>query len=233
VLDTTEPPFDDVRVRRAFALAIDRAQFPGLLRGGEVPAASWIPAGMPFANAELGLPFDPERARALLREAGVDPAQLAPVKIVYNSDQTNKLVAEKVQAFWRDGLGVRVEVENREWKVYLRELSTDPPAVFRLGWGADFPDPDNFLNLFTSYSENNHTGWANPDYDALVERAAREPDTAERQRLYDRAQRILCEEDVPMVPLFDTSANFAVSPRVHGFVPSAMDLFFFEKVSAE
>jgi len=228
-----KPPFDDVRVRRAFALAIDRAQFPGLLRGGEVPAASWIPAGMPFANAELGLPFDPERARALLREAGVDPAQLAPVKIVYNSDQTNKLVAEKVQAFWRDGLGVRVEVENREWKVYLRELSTDPPAVFRLGWGADFPDPDNFLNLFTSYSENNHTGWANPDYDALVERAAREPDTAERQRLYDRAQRILCEEDVPMVPLFDTSANFAVSPRVHGFVPSAMDLFFFEKVSAE
>ena len=228
-----KPPFDDVRVRRAFALAIDRSQFPALLRGGEQPQSSWIPPGMPDANPELGLRFDPEQARALLREAGIDPAQLAPVKIVYNSDQTHKLVAEKVQAFWRDNLGVRVEVENREWKVYLKELSTDPPAVFRMGWGADFPDPDNFMNLFTSESENNHTGWGNRDYDALVARAAREADPAERQRLYDRAQRILCEEDVPIVPLFVTAANFAVQPRVRDFRPSPMDLFFFEQVRAE
>ena len=228
-----KPPFDDARVRRAFALAIDRSQFPEILRGGEQPWPSWIPPGMPDANAELGLRFDPERARALLREAGVDPARLAPVRIVYNSDQTHKLVAEKVQAFWRDNLGVRVELENREWKVFLKELQTDPPQVFRLGWGADFPDPDNFMNLFTSYSENNHTGWANPRYDELVQRAAREPDTKERQRLYDEAQRILCEDDVPIVPLFVTASNFAVQPRVHGFRPTAMDLYFFEQVSAE
>jgi oligopeptide transport system substrate-binding protein len=228
-----KPPFDDVRVRRAFALAIDRAQFPELLRGGEQPWSSWIPPGMPDANAQIGLRFDPERARSLLREAGVDPARLPPVRIVYNSDQTHKLVAEKVQAFWRDNLGVRVELVNREWKVFLRELATDPPEVFRLGWGADFPDPDNFMNLFTSYSENNHTGWVNPRYDELVQRAAREPDTEERQRLYDEAQRILCEEDVPIVPLFVAAANFAVKPRVHGFRPTAMDLYFFEQVSAE
>jgi oligopeptide transport system substrate-binding protein len=231
--NTRKPPFDDARVRRAFALAIDRAQFPELLRGGEQPWSSWIPPGMPHTNAELGLRFDPERARALLREAGVDPTRLPPVRIVYNSDQTHKLVAEKVQAFWRDNLGVRVELENREWKVFLKELSTDPPPVFRLGWGADFPDPDNFMNLFTSYSENNHTGWANPRYDELVQRAAREPDTKERQRLYDEAQRILCEDDVPIVPLFVTASNFAVQPRVHGFRPTAMDLYFFEQVSAE
>jgi len=231
--NTRRPPFDDARVRRAFALAIDRSQFPPLLRGGEQAWSSWIPPGMPAANRELGLRFDPGKARALLAEAGVDPAQLAPVRIVFNSDQAHKLVAEQVQAFWRDNLGVRVELAPREWKVFLKELANDPPPVFRLGWGADFPDPDNFMNLFTSYSENNHTGWANPRYDALVEEAAREPDLARRQALYDRAQRILCEEDVPIVPLFVTGANFAVAPRVQGFVPSAMDLFFFEKVSTE
>lgn len=227
------PPFDDPRVRRAFALAIDRAQFPPLLQGGELPWTSWIPPGMPHANPGLGLGFDPERARALLREAGVDPAALAPVRIVYNSDQTHKLVAEKVQALWREHLGVRVEIENREWKVFLKELTTNAPPVFRLGWGADFPDPDNFMNLFTSESENNHTGWANPRYDEIVLRAAREPDPAARQRLYDEAQRILCEEDVPIVPLFVVSSNFAVARRMHGFAPSPMDQYFFDQVSVE
>ena len=202
-------------------------------RAASRPWPSWIPPGMPAANGALGLRFDPERARALLREAGVDPAALAPVKIVFNSDPTHKLVAEKVQAFWRENLGVRVELVNREWKVFLKELQNEPPPVFRLGWGADFPDPDNFMNLFTSYSENNHTGWASPRYDALVERAAREPDPARRQTLYDEAQRLLCEEDVPIVPLFVTAANFALQPRVHGFQTSPMDLFFFEEVSAE
>lgn len=230
--DTRKPPFDDARVRRAFALAIDREAFPALLQGGELPWAAWIPPGMPHANADIGLRFDPERARALLREAGVDPARLEPVRIVYNSDQTHKLVAEKVQSFWRDNLGVRVVLENREWKVFLKELQSDPPPVFRLGWGADFPDPDNFMNLFTSYSENNKTGWANPRYDARVEQAAREPDPAERQRLYDEAQRLLCEEDAPIVPLFVTAANFVVSPRLSGFRPSAMDRYDFDRVVA-
>ena len=231
--DTKTPPFDDARVRRAFALAIDRAEFPPLLQGGEQAWASWIPPAMPHANAAIGLPFDPVRARALLAEAGIDPATLTPVRIVFNSDQTHKLVAEKVQALWRKHLGVRVELENREWKVFLKEVATNTPPVFRLGWGADFPDPDNFMNLFTSYSENNHTGWANPHYDALILRAASEPDTASRQKLYDEAQRILCEEDVPIVPLFVTAVNFAVSKRMHGFTPSPMDRYFFDEVSAE
>jgi oligopeptide transport system substrate-binding protein len=230
--DTTTPPFDDARVRRAFALAIDRDAFPAILQGGELPWPAWIPPGMPHANPEIGLRFDPKRARALLREAGVDPARLEPVRVVYNSDQTHKLVAEKVQAFWQEHLGVRVALENREWKVFLKELQTDPPPVFRLGWGADFPDPDNFMNLFTSYGENNKTGWGNPRYDALVEAAAREAEPAARQRLYDEAQRILCEEDVPIVPLFVTSANFAVAARLEGFRPSAMDRYDFDAVVA-
>ena len=188
---------------------------------------------MPYHNTGIGLPFDPDRARALLAEAGVDPAALPPIRLVYNSDQTHKLVAEKVQALWQEHLGVRVEIENREWKVFLKELLVDAPQVFRLGWGADFPDPDNFINLFTSYSYNNHTGWADPEYDALVARAAHERDPTRRQQLYDEAQRILVERDVPIVPFFVSSFNWAVASRVRGFTPNAMDILFLEEVRVE
>ena len=138
-----------------------------------------------------------------------------------------------MQALWQEHLGVTVEIENREWKVFLRELAVDAPPVFRLGWGADFPDPDNFINLFTSYSDNNHTGWADPEYDALVARAAAERDPARRQLLYDEAQRILVEREVPIVPLFVSSFNWAVASRVRGFTPNPMDILFLEEIEVE
>jgi oligopeptide transport system substrate-binding protein len=230
--NTTRPPFDDVRVRRALAMAIDRRQFPVVLQGGEIPSGAWLPPGMPHYNPAIGLPFDPVRARALLAEAGIDPAALAPIRVVYNTDQRHKLVAETVQAQWRENLGLRVELENREWKVFLKELVSDTPPVYRLGWGADFPDPDNFMNLFTSSSANNHTGWSDPRYDALIARAARESDFARRQALYDDAQRILCEEQVPIIPFFVSALNLAVAPRIEGFEPNAMDLYFLDRVKA-
>ena len=95
--NTREPPFDDSRVRRAFAMAIDRTELPKVLRGGEIPAAYWIPPGMPHHNPSIGLPFDPQGARRLLREAGVDPETLPPIRVVYNTDQTHRLVAQNVQ----------------------------------------------------------------------------------------------------------------------------------------
>jgi oligopeptide transport system substrate-binding protein len=229
--NTAEPPFDDVRVRRAFAMAIDRREFPVVLQGGELPASSWLPPGMPHANPEIGLPFDPARAQALLDEAGFDRAQ--PVEVVYNTNQVHKLVAENVQAQWQRHLGVTVELQNREWKVFLKELVTRTPMIYRLGWGADYPDPHNFMNLFTSTSANNHSGWSNARYDELVDRASREGDPTARQALYDEAQRILCEEDVPIVPFFVAPANFAVAASVTDFSPNAMDLLFLDRVSRE
>ena len=229
--NTALPPFDDPRVRRAFAMGIDRREFPKVLQGGEQPTGSWLPPGMPYSNPEIGLPFDPEAARALLAQAGFDRGQR--LRVVYNTDQRNKLVAENVQAQWRRNLGVDVELVNREWKVFLKELATRPPPVYRLGWGADYPDPHNFMNLFTTGSANNHTGWGNPRYDALVEQAARERSVARRQALYDEAQRILCEQDVPIVPFFVAPLNLAVAERVRGFEPNAMDIFFFDRVRVE
>jgi oligopeptide transport system substrate-binding protein len=228
--NTHDPPFDDARVRRAFSMAVDRRELPKVLRGGEIPAPYWIPPGMPYHNPKIGLPFDPEGARQLLAEAGVDPERLAPIRVVYNTDQTHRLVAQNMQEQWQRNLGVRIELQSREWKVFLRELATRAPPVYRLGWGADYPDPDNFMNLFTSYSANNHTGWGNPRYDRLVEEAASEGDAQRRQELYDEAQRILCERDVPIAPLFVSAINLLVKDRVRNFEANAMDLWFLDGV---
>jgi oligopeptide transport system substrate-binding protein len=86
-----------------------------------------------------------------------------------------------------------VELSNQEWKVYLSTINTDPPEIHRAGWGADFPDPHNFMNLFECNSGNNRTQWCNNKYDDLVEKAAQETDLEKRKELYDEAQEILTE----------------------------------------
>ena len=83
-------------------------------------------------------------------------------------------MAEAVQGMWQRNLGIVVGLENQEWKFYLKKLQNDPFPVFRDGWGADYPDPDNFMKLFTSNSGNNHLRWRNNRYDQLAESAARE-----------------------------------------------------------
>lgn len=220
---THKKPFDDARVRKAFALAIDRSVFPRILHGGEEPSTSWIPPGMLAHNAEIGLSFNPAEARRLLREAGYPDGEGFPqVTLGYNTDEDHKLVAEAIQGMWKQNLGVLVRLENQEWKVYLSRLASDPPHIFRLGWGADFPDPDNFMRLFTSTSGNNNTGWGNPRYDRLVDQAAREWNAGKRIQLYNQAQSILCETDVPIVPLFTTAESTLLSPRFTGLEYNSM-----------
>jgi oligopeptide transport system substrate-binding protein len=224
-------PFADPRVRRALAHAIDRSQIPLILKGEERPTASWIPRGMFAYNEGIGPKFDPGTAQRLLAEAGYPGGRGFPAfSISYNTDPANQLVAQFVQAQWKKHLGLNLVLEEMEWKVFLSRLNLDPPPVYRLGWGADFPDPDNFMNLFTSTSGNNHTRWKNPEYDRLVAEAAAERDPEKRRKLYDRAQRILTETDVPIISLFVTTKNMLVKPRVHGFKLNAMELLYLNRV---
>jgi oligopeptide transport system substrate-binding protein len=220
---TDRKPFDDVRVRKAFSMAVDRNVFPTILHGGEHPASSWIPPGLLAHNPRIGVNFNPPEARRLLREAGYPDGKGFPrVVLGYNTEEDHKLVAEAVQGMWQRNLGVVVTLENQEWKVYLKKLQNDPPHIFRLGWGADYPDPDNFMKLFTSSSGNNSTRWKNRRYDQLLEQAAREFDTAKRQKLYDEAQKILCETDLPIVPLFWTAESTLLSPHYTGLELNSM-----------
>ena len=231
---TDRKPFDDVRVRKAFSMAIDRSVFSKILHGGEQPATSWIPPGMFAHNPEIGLGYNLAEARRLLREAGYPDGKGFPqVTLGYNTNEDHKIVAEAIQGIWKQNLGVLVRLENQEWKVYLNKLNTDPPDIFRLGWGADYPDPDNFMKLFTSSSGNNNTRWKNPRYDRLLDLAAREFNREKRTRLYNEAQRILCETDIPIIPLFTTAESTVLSPRFTGLEVNSMGRSILRHVRAK
>ena len=132
---------------------------------------------------------------------------------------------------WKEYLGIKVNLINEEWKVYLSTINTDPPEIHRAGWGADFPDPHNFMNLFTCTSGNNRTGWCNPKYDELVEEAAQETAPEKRKALYDEAQIILTEIDVPIAPFYVSMQQNLIKPYVVGLEPNLLDMVLFNKAS--
>lgn len=229
--NVTKRPFNDARVRRALSHAIDRSQIPVILKGGQLPTASWIPKGMFGYNSKIGPAFDPDKARTLMAKAGYSGEKnFPPFSIAYNTDPTHRLIAQFVQAQWKEHLGLKVDLEDQEWKVYLKKLDIDPPPVFRLGWGADFPDPDNFMNLFISTSGNNRLQWKNERYDRLIARGAAEQDPETRQALYNEAQTLLTETDSAIISLFVAAQNVLVKPYVQNLGLNAMEWLYLKRV---
>jgi len=213
------PPFNDRRVRQAFAMAIHREQLVSILKGGQLPSTSWVPKGMFGYEPDIGLKHNPEKARALLKEAGFGPSRPFPkVTVFYDSSELNKTVAERLEFEWKSTLNLpKTDVATQEWKVYLDTLLRNSPPLWRMGWGADYPDPHNFLEVFHSQSGNNNTGWKNPRFDDLLARAASTADVAARRELYRQAQKLLLEEEAVIVPLFQTTVEMAVKPYLRGF----------------
>lgn len=227
-----KPPFDNVKVRKAFAQAIDRKQITELINGGQVPLSSWIPVGMFGYEAERGLKFDPEAAAKLLDEAGYkDRSKLPSIKLGFNSNEDHQRIAENVQAQLKKNLGVSVELRNEEWKVYLNSLKTDPPNMYRMGWVGDYPDPDNFMNLMTSYSENNKTGWKNAEYDKYIQEGASIVNRDQRKAVYSKAQALMTEQEVPVFPVYSSVTQNMISERVQNFPLNAMNRFPLKGVS--
>ncbi|HEY8278229.1 MAG TPA: peptide ABC transporter substrate-binding protein [Bdellovibrionota bacterium] len=227
----SKKPFDDVRVRRAFAHAIDRSQITSLLKGGQIPTTSWVPKGMPGYEPKVGLDFDVSKAKKLLAEAGYPDGKGFPaITFMFDTRDDHKMIAERLQAMWKKNLGVDLKAQNEDWKVYLNRLKADVPPMFRLGWGADYPDPDNFLALFTSYSGNNYTQWKSKEYDKLVELAAGESSMPKRVALYKKAQVLLTETDAVIMPLFVDALNVLVSPEVKNLDLNAMDILHLKDV---
>lgn len=226
-----KPPLDNPLVRKAIAMAIDRQQLVQMLAGGQLPLTGWIPSGMFGYEADRGLTFDPEKARELLKQAGFGPGSKLPkIEIKFNTNEDHQRIAENIQAQLKQNLGIEVELKNEEWKVYLNSLKSKTQQIFRLGWQADYPDPDNFMSVMLSYSENNHTNWKNAKYDELVNKAAGSLDREERQRLYSEAQKLLVEEEVPAVPLYSTVKHVLVNERVENYPLNVMEVFSFKGV---
>lgn len=216
----TKPPFDDVNVRRAFAMAIDRRSLiDNVTKGDQIPAHSFAPPGvfgnvaddMTVASFLVEDDYSQQLAEAqeLLAEAGYPDGEGINLLLMHNTSEAHAQIAQAVQAMWQEAFPkATVTIENQEWAVYLKTLlpdapDEDKPNVYRLGWCADYPDSNNWLNdVFNSKSDQNYAKFNNPEYDQLVEEAAFEPDPARREELYAQAERILIEQEVAIAPIY-------------------------------
>jgi oligopeptide transport system substrate-binding protein len=212
--NVTKAPVDNVHLRRALSLALDRNAIVTITAGGQQPAGFFSrpnfaasPTQEEYPYPEFGVATDPERAKEELQayfdETGTTLEDLPPITLAYNTSEAHALIAQAVQQQWNETLGIDVQVTNQEWQVYLDTLDEDPPQVWRLGWCKDYLDPNNFLkDVFYSTSGNNHTEWANAEFDAIVDEAAVLDDTQARKDLYSRAEQILTWEDAAMIPIY-------------------------------
>jgi len=212
--NVSRPPFDDLRVRRAFILATDRERLAEVaMRGYRFPATGgFVPPGMPGHSSGIGLPYNPDLARQLLAEAGYPGGCGLPVVEALTSG--NDMVREYLWVQWRETLGAEVNWETVEEYGVLRDrIDREPPHVFTLSWGAAYPDPDFFLRVSPVRRDSR---WRSETYDGLVEQARRVTDQEQRMRLYRQADRILVEEAVIM-PLMYGRMHLLVKPWVRKF----------------
>jgi oligopeptide transport system substrate-binding protein len=223
-INCTKPPFSDKRVRRALSLAIDRAQITGqILRAGQEPA-TWLTPRLPGYAPPAGLATDRAEARRLLAEAGFPEGRgLPPVEILFNTSDAHRQIAEAVQQQWQDALGVRVVLVNREWKAYIADMDRLEYTVVRASWVGDFLDPETFVGMWTRGGGNNRTGWGHDGFEAGLAAARRATDPADRAARYRAAERILVEDELPIIPLYIYVCQGLLSERVRGWHENLRD----------
>jgi oligopeptide transport system substrate-binding protein len=232
--NTTRPPLDNKRVRQALARAIDREAITRtVLRGSRVPAHSLVPPNTAGYNSTASIPSDFEAARRLLAEAGYPGGKGLPrIEIQMNVDPINASVFEALQQMWRRELGVDAVLSQLEYRVYLDNQNTLSYGASRSRWIGDYNDPSTFTDLFIGSGGNNDTGWASPDYDRLVARAAGEQDTTRRFALLQQAEALLLEDAV-IAPIFYGTRTYLLHPDVKGWRPSLLGIHLYQKLRIE
>jgi oligopeptide transport system substrate-binding protein len=225
------PPLDDKRVRRALALAIDRESITrNVTRGDELPAYAVSPSNDAGYSPRARLTGTVEDAQRLLTEAGYPGGVGLPtIELLYNTSGNNRLVCEALQEMWRKNLGVKVELVNQEWKVYLDSQHTQNYQLERTGWIADYPDPHVFLEIFETGNGNNDTNWSNADYDRLLHEALSAKDEGTRYEIYQKMDAILVDE-CPVIPLYHYTRPYLMRTQVKGSSPNALDNPFFKGI---
>ncbi|HEY3853905.1 MAG TPA: peptide ABC transporter substrate-binding protein [Verrucomicrobiae bacterium] len=222
--NVTRPPMNDKRVRQALAMSIDRhAITETIARAGEIPALCYTPPDMAGYTAKARIREDIPAARKLLAEAGYPDGKNFPrVELLYNTLQLHKAIAEALQEMWKQNLNIDIVLRNEEWKVYLDSMRRLDYSMSRAGWGADYMDPGTFLDVFTTGSGNNETGWSNPEYDRLCALAGSIGDQTARYDAYQKAEAILLDE-LPILPIYFQTRPRLILPSVKGWYPNLMD----------
>jgi oligopeptide transport system substrate-binding protein len=231
----TEAEFvDDVRVRRALSMAVDRQSLiDNVTKGGQEPAQWFCRPGLVGcptieSHPDLGVKYDPEAARTLLQEyldeKGMTVEDL-DITMMFNTSSGNQKIAEAVQGMWAEVLGVEVNLTNQEWKVFLKTCkSPESPQIYRSGWNLDYPDANNFTFEVTASGGNDNPvdadgvkgglHWYNEEFEQLVRLAAAERDPQQRIEYYAQAEQILAYEDAVIIPLYWYTSINVTKPHV-------------------
>ncbi len=223
--NVTRAPLDDVRVRKALALSIDReALVTKVTLANEIPAYNVVPPDLLTYQSEHKFAADLEEARRLLAEAGYPNGEGFPaIDVLYNSSEKHKIIAEAIQQMWRQNLGINIGLYNQEWKVYLDAQDELDYFICRSGWIADYVDPHVFLDLWKSGGGNNDTGWSSAAYDALLDSALNAPDDTARFAIYNQMEQILIDE-MPIMPIYHyTRARLINRARVTAYHSTPLD----------
>jgi oligopeptide transport system substrate-binding protein len=214
--DGRDNPFADKRVRRAFALAIDKERITSQVRRiGENVASTLIPPGSLAGYASpKGLGFDPGEARRLLAEAGFPRGRGLPtIDILFTKDGGHEFIAQSIKKDWEENLGVSVSLQQREVKVFRNDLKKQNFMVSRGGWFGDYGDPTTFLDLNRKDDGNNDRKYASEAFEALMTRADNEADPVKRLAILTEAERLIVEEDLPLIPLFQYVQMYLFDPH--------------------
>lgn len=224
----TKPPFDNVLVRKAFSAAIDRETMVRDVVGSGVPATQFAPPGIFGApDPEVGLGYDPEQAKAWLAEAGYpDGAGFPTVTYRYFSNSLEEALAQALQAMWKETLNVNVQIEAQEFPVFL--ASTGPnvpveemPEMWRLGWGADYPDENNWVyEVFHCTDSQNRPRAACTEADAKAKQAGIETDPEVRKALYAEVEQMMFGEEVRVAPYYHRGYTILAKPYVKRAYPT-------------
>ena len=242
MLNTRKPPMDDLRVRKAFNMSIDKAAL-AVYRRVVKPLTAFSPEGIfPGYPQPKGDPFDPSRAQALLAEAGYrdtagkyDPSTfpIGAVELSYNTNESNKQTAEFVQAQWKQHLGLTVPLKNIEWKTFLdSRAKLQYNGVARAGWVGDYMDPYSFLDLFSTELGDNGTGWSPPEFVAMLREANRQADPMRRYEALARAEAFLLSQQ-PVIPLYTSATDWLKKPYVKGLYANPLTLHAWKYVYIE
>ena len=211
-------PVSSVVLRQAISMSIDKSKIPQILHGQQTPTGSFVPVGMMAYSSKTGLPYDPARARAQLKKAGIDPAKLPRLSFLIPNWDKQITLAQYIQSELKKNLGLNVDVSPYDHKTFRAQMNLFSHSFYLVSWAADYPDPDNFLSVFSSFSGNNRTGWMDAAYDALVLKARGMQDKKAREKTYGELQKILIERDAAILPLYHENNIALVRPRTEGVV---------------
>lgn len=230
--NTTRPPFNDARVRKALNLALDKDIIADKVLGqGQRPA--WLISqpdigGVKLQNPDYASwPMDKRIAEAkkLLAEAGFNDNHPLSFNLLYNTSESHQRIAIAASSMWKKNLGVEAKLQNQEWKTMLDTMHTHNFDAVRYAWIADYDDAATFLNTFRTGDSQNTTQYSNPDYDRALVNAAKSKTAQERGKFYQQAEDLL-GRDVPAIPVYHYVRTHLVKPWVGGFTPDKLGYYY-------